>query len=313
MSSSTQTAPTVYLPNKYYSSTIAWTPTMFNDLNNGAKAIIVEQGFIRDPGAAHEAIITVNLCGMDLYAVLDRNLRVNSYKKSDRENQKELQGYLLPVGSSSHFVVPPFSFTVSVSQFVIDERGGKKWLTADGFKMADVSNQIITYKNGDANGLLKSSTSSANINHYCIIQNRSSYKIKVTITKSATAYEQSAAEVAASKSDRSIDQGSQVVDCKNIESKGNWHFLNPPTTYTVRGLQTRSEDDGLLSLVTANGVEPEVSDYVELASTTAQAGNAVIFLADISNNGRILALTYDIGLLKFVDGDIIDTGRTSAH
>jgi len=273
-------------------------------------AIPREEGFNRDPEAVARCIQVVNLCGRKIVVVLDKDKRLNPSLPSFRENETEINGFLLPRGCASHFPVPPWNYHVTVKQFVITENGTKKWLSRIGFQLKDLVNKVITFDIGSADGLITSSITTANINHFTVFTNYTENRIQVSVTKSRTAYAQSQEEIAAQKISRKPDKGGQPVQVFDICAYASWHVKLPCRLWTVRGLQPTDVSVGVGEEQVFHEVDdvPDKNNYGLLTETNARAGQVVVFLADISRNGGVIAVAYPAGQLKPVDGDIVDVG-----
>lgn len=300
---------TPYVPGSYLDATRGLTISQFESVNGLYKAIPAEDGFLRDPVALQRAIVVCNYTGTDLSVVCDRDKRINKDRPAVRENEKELNAMLLPNGTSSHFNIPPFCFHVTVSEFVISENGGQKWVTREGFPLTDIANQNITYRNGEAEGLTSSSANTANLDNYAYVNNYSTNSIKVSITKSATAYAPSEEEIIETKMSRLPDTGGEIQEENHIRPGGGWHFKQPPRKYTIRAMETLAEMDGESTIMGDNSRVPDISNYIQLAETNAVAGQVVVFFADHSRNGGIRAKTYNCGEIKLVKSDIVQTNR----
>jgi len=302
------TPGTAYIPGEFYDATRGITLPQFTSDQDISKSIPAEDGFIRNPGAKHHAVLVANLSGKDLCVVLDRAKPINHTVPMYRENEREVNGFYLPNGESSHFNIPPFCYHVTVTQFVESENGGRKILTREGFPLMSIQDQVITYVNGEAQGIVKSIESTAHINHYAILNNFTSYRLTVTITKSTTAYGQSPEEVAASKVSRLPDRGGDPVETNAICAGGSWHFKAPPRLYTCRALQPNSISTGTDRIMgQGNDRVPGMDDYVELSAVNCMGGQVVVFLADVSRNGQILGKTYNAGEIKLVKSTIVQT------
>jgi len=265
----------------------------------------------RDPTAAQRAIVVINLSGKNLSVVLDRDKRINKNLPSVRENETELNGFYLPSGESSHFVVPPFCYNVSVTQYSEGENGAKKTLTREGFQLATLENKTITYYDGSAQGIVNETLGNGNLGHYAYITNNSSHRLNVRITKTATAYGPSVAEIAAAKQSRLPDTGGEVIKEFNICVGGVWHFKPPVRLYTVRALEPPSLANGAGDdpLVGDNTKVPTIESYVELAESNARSAQTVVFLSNPSRNGNVVAVTYNTNELKMINADIVQTSN----
>lgn len=306
------TPGTPYVPGVVYDATRGITKSQFEAPSGMAKAVPAEDGFLREPSALHRAIGVTNLSGQDLTVVCDRDKRINKEKPAVRENEKEINGFFLPNGSSGHFSIPPFCHHVSVSEFVESEDGGVKKLTRQGFELASLQNKVITYNPGEGQGLTTDAISTANIDHFGWVNNYTDHTLEVKITKSITAYAPSQDEIKAAKKSRVPDNGAEPVETKHIKPGGQWHFKTPPRIYTIRALQPPSEDDGVDSIMADNTRVPPDTDYVQLAEENARAAQWVIFFADSARNGYIVAKTYNDGELKLVNSDIVVNARNES-
>jgi len=300
---------TPYIPGEFYDATRGLTKSQFESPTGCAKSVPYEEGFFRDPTAVHRSIGVVNLSGKDISVVCDRDKRVNKALPAARENEKELNGFFLPNGESSHFSIPPWCFHVTVSEFVESENGGKKWLTRQGFEMASIQNQVITYTEGEAEGTVQDATSTGHLGNFAWINNYTNNRLSVSITKSASAYPQSPDSIQQTKTSRAPDTGGQIVEKREICAGGSWHFRSPARLYTIRALEPPSIEDGCDSIMGEDSRVPDVTDYVELTEANAIAGQIVVFLAAGSRNGCINAKAYNCAELKLVSSDIVQTTR----
>jgi hypothetical protein len=301
---------TPYIPGKFYDATRGLTRSQFESPSGCAKAALVEKGFLREPSSTARAIIVCNLSGIDINVVCDREKRVNKSLPAVRENENEINGFLVPNGSSGHFNIPPWCYDITVGEFVVSENGGKKWLTRQGFQMAELANKTITYRDGQAQGTAEVTTTTGNQGNYAYINNYSSNPISVIVTKSTCAYSQSDEEIQQSKESRQPDTGGEKAEARHINIGGEWHFKQPPRKFTIRALETPSESEGNnYSLMGENSRVPDATDYVELCAADAVAGQVVVFLASGSRSGAIIAKTYNVGEIKLVDSDIALTSR----
>lgn len=117
---------TPYVPGEFFDVTRGITRRQFESDAGCAKSVPYEDGFFSNPLAIHRSIGVVNLSGKDVSVVLDKDKRINKCLPSSRENESELNGFLLLNGSSSHFTVPPFCYHITVNEWVESELGGKK-------------------------------------------------------------------------------------------------------------------------------------------------------------------------------------------
>jgi hypothetical protein len=300
---------TPYIPGQFYDATRGLTKSQFESPSGASKAVPYEDGFLSDPSALHRSIGVVNLSGKDISVVCDRDKRINKTLPAARENEKEINGFFLPHGEASHFNIPPWCYHVTVSEFVESENGGKKWLTRQGFEMAAIQNQVITFNEGEAEGTVTDATATGHLGHFAWVNNYTNNRLQVTITKATTAYAQSSAQIQESKVSRAPDRGGDIVERREICAGGQWHFRIPPRLYTIRALEPPSTEDGADQIMGQDSRVPDVSDYVLLAESNAVAGQIVVFLAAGSRNGCIQAKTYNSAELKLVESTIVQTSR----
>jgi len=307
------TPATPYTPGEHYDATRGITLAQFESLEGMAKSVPVERGFFVQPQAIIRSIIVVNLCGKDICSVLNKDKKVDKNLPAARENEKELNAFFLPNGESSHFVVPPHCYNISVSEWVNSENGNKKLLTREGFSLYEVANKIVTYIDGDTQGLVEDNVKSADLGQYAWFSNQSSVDLLLKVTKTSTAYQKPAEQIMKEKQSRNPDNGGEVIRTVNIEAGGTWHFKSPPRCFTVRAIETpRDEYGNDDDLMGRNDHCPTQNDYVELACSTARGGDVVVFLAGTGRNAGIMAKTYRAGEVKFVNSDIVLTSRVAS-
>jgi len=300
---------TFYVPSEFYDCTRGTTQSIFEAAGGMAKSVPYEDGFISCPSALHRSVGCVNISGKDISVVLNRDKRVNKDLPTARENEKEINGFFLPNGESSHFNIPPFCYHVTVSEFVESENGGKKWLTREGFPLTQIQDQVITYSDGAAEGVVDDAISTGHLGHYAWVNNYTLNRIQVTVSKSATAYPQSRAQIQESKVSRQPDKGGEIVEQVEICAGATWHFKLPPRLYTMRALEPPSIENGQDSIMGQDSRVPAVTDYVQLCESNCVAGQIVVFLADTARNGGIRCKTYNAGELKLVSSTIVQTAR----
>lgn len=297
----------LYQPGQYYDASKGMTVTQFEDPRDVAKACVVESGFLRDPGAFAKAIVVANFSGQDLIFACDKPKRVNRNLPFVRENEAELDAFAVPNGCSSHFNVPPSCFILSVKQKVLTENGRDQYESRQGFEFSSLRDKVVTYNEGDENGVITACTANGHLGGYTYIKNDTDRPISVKVTKTTTAYVQSPDELIESRQSRVPDGGGQVVHKQVIESGGMWHVKNTRIGWIVRALQTEQENDDN-PLVSAGMGIPSNDSYVELGNASARNGDFVIAFADASRNGAIRLKTYLASEIKPVDSDISVTG-----
>jgi len=308
----------LYQPGQYLNTAEAVTVSEFLDPNNLALAVPVETGFIRNPESADDAIICMNYTGHDLDVVLCDPHPLSKNYPPYRENLKECNGFRLVCGTCSHFNCGTTAYTLHVYEYVISERGGKKRLTPEGIPFHTLNGLIVTVRPSSTTpGTVDITTHQGAEDGEFIVQNKTYRRIHIQITRTATAYPLSGAEIHASKLDRTIDTGGEIMEESELAPNSAAHICLPPVQWILFALQPEQDyhpfhgggTSSSFTLIKPAGTLSPKSNYNVIGQITAQVGSVVVFFADHSRDGAIVVKSYPQKRIKFVNPDITITKR----
>jgi len=291
-----------YVPGKIYDATSGLTKKEFEQAY--LKAMPVEEGFIKDKGAANRAIIVFNATSSDQTVTLDRSPPLNPQYGDQRFNEKEVGGVALQHGRCTHFPVHAKCYIVSVGEYRIGRDGRRYFQTALGVRLNEIANSEITVLEGRKDGELEMKTqSNMEMEMYFVLDNEADRSVWVRIVQEATAYRLSEEAIEHLKRSRKVDLGAKIIEETEVKPGGKLFYKHPPQRYYVRSL-----DDFVIEKESLFVNMPPKRDYVENAYAVAEAGQTVVFFDDDTRNGGIVSAVYDSNELKFVTDDIVITG-----
>lgn len=266
----------------------------------------VEDGFIRDPGSASNAIICANFTDKPIQVSVSID-RSNTLDEMQPElyNEKLLGSVIIYKGTSTHFALNPNFFIVSFETHEIGVRGKRYVISGRGYRLHELANRRLTFVDGSVTGSVKiiQPGPEDNFGGRFLLDNRSSQTLYVKVVAEATAYRKSDQQINQEQMNRNPDRGGRVIDDAIIRAGCKEFFKPPPIKYLI----TATDPTAIPSRQRFLQVTLDRDNYVEMATASATIGQVVAFFADPSGDGAVGVAVTDASRVKFVCSDIVKT------
>jgi len=263
-------------------------------------AIPMPEEITNNPVKQARSIIVLNATLRNLYVSV--TLRPLEHEQQGRAfnpvddigSMRVVVGTEVLKASVDHFSLGHYDWIFHIMEYTIDKNGQKHHFRADGIKMTQLINKVVTLTPHNQEGLVKVhiSESGSRLNEFKVI-NTAGRAVEVIICRS---HDCSGRDQRVEKQARTPDPGPKVLQQLSIEDGDCWFYRPHKTHYYVYALEVNSDMGQTAGPLQLDSVSPNLGDVKVAKVAKASTGQVVIFTKSFSD-----AQSVDAVVLNYID------------